>query len=65
MDDYKYSLPTSTGGRLCVSPRDVDIEDDYDDNDSSGASYYLPDVDDADLDDAERVLDNKSMLRYT
>jgi hypothetical protein len=27
MDDYKYSLPTSTGGRLCVSPRDVDIED--------------------------------------
>ena len=31
-----------------------------DDDDSSSAYYYLLDVD-----DAESVLDNKSMLRYT
>jgi hypothetical protein len=66
MDDCEYSLPPSPGGRFCFSPRnvpDTDTEGDYyDDNedDSSSASYCLPDVY-----DAERVFDNKSMLRYT
>ena len=61
MDNYEYCLPQSPGG-FYLSPRYVwDIEDDSEDNDdSSSAYYYLLDVD-----DAESVLDNKSMLRYT